>query len=314
MLALLAAAVHLLHVTQVQRHARTLLAQATDAENAGDPERAIAGLSRYLQFIPSDAGALAHYAELIDQTASTPAARWRVLDALRQALAFDPTRRDLRRRFVARAMELAAYSESARHLEVLLRIDPEDVDSATQLGRCLEALSEFDLAASTYERAAQGDPRIVEASLRLAGLFLKFGQPWKADEILARLATTHSGDPDSVSRSWKAALEGPPGGIATALVCAAFWAQYGGPHARAALAQLEMLEKGYTPTDQNHLLAALAGAHYHLGHYADAERLARRRAEREPSDLASQVAWLDAALDAGKADVVESLVPAIRRL
>jgi tetratricopeptide (TPR) repeat protein len=313
-LALLGVGIHLLHVVQFERHARTLLLQAEDAENAGDLERTATHLSRYLQFAPDDAGATARYAELLDRAADSPAKRWRVLEVLRQALTLDPTRYDLRHRFVARAMEAAVYAEAAKHLEILLRANPADVDSATRLGRCLEAQGEFDRAATAYEGAIQLDSQSVEACLRLASSLLKRDQPWKADEVVERLVEAISDNSDSVSRSWKAALDGSPNEIATALVCVTFWARCGGPHAAAALVQLESLEQEYAPGDQFLLLGALARAYHRLGHFAAAERIARRAADRAPADLASQVAWMDAALDAGRADVVESLVPPIRRL
>lgn len=189
LLAVLGVAVHLLHGTQVWRHAQTLLAQAEEAEGASEFDRAAARLSRYLQLAPDDAHELAHYAVLLDQTAATPAARWRALGVLRQALAGQPSRQDLRRRLVMRAMETSAYAEAGKHLEVLIRANPTDGGLATLLGRCLESRGEFDRAAVAYEDAIRHDPEGSEAYARLADLLLRQRQPEKADSVMDRLVT-----------------------------------------------------------------------------------------------------------------------------
>src|SRR5262249_53516963 len=111
LLALSAVAVHIVHGAQVRRHGRTLLAPSEEAENGGELDRASVRLARYLQLVPDDTEVLARYADLLDQAAATPAARLRAIDVLRQVLARDPSREDLRRRLVALAMDAAAYTE-----------------------------------------------------------------------------------------------------------------------------------------------------------------------------------------------------------
>jgi len=314
LLALSAVAVHIVHGAQVRRHGRTLLAQSEEAENGGELDRASVRLARYLQLVPDDTEVLARYADLLDQAAATPAARLRAIDVLRQVLARDPSREDLRRRLVALAMDAAAYTEAICHIDGLMRLSPSDVRLRILRGRCLQAQGEFDAAVAAFEEAINWEPRSFEAHLRLAGLLLAMDQPGKAGDFVDRLVSARHEDTESLAASWKQALDGQSRIITNALVSAAFWGRCGGPHACAALAELEALGKEYAAVDQSRLVGALALAHYRLGHLADAERLARRWADFDPSDLVSRLLLLDLYLDASRKEAVQSLLPQVRAL
>jgi tetratricopeptide (TPR) repeat protein len=185
---LLGVSVHFLHGALVRRHAGTLLAEVKEAEEESRLDRAASRLSRYLVLASDDVEELAHYAAILDASAVTTNSRWRVIGVLRQVLVREPSRQDVRRRLVARAMELSAFSEARKHLEVLVRSNTGDRGLEVLLGQCLEAEGDFDRAATAYEEAIRHAPQETDAYLRLAGLFVdRLNQPLKAGEVMDRL-------------------------------------------------------------------------------------------------------------------------------
>src|SRR5258707_15401584 len=79
-----------LYSVQVQRGAATLLGRADQAEEGGDAAKAADYLRQYLTLRPNDADVLCRYALLLDQRATSGAARFEAFLMLREAFHRQP--------------------------------------------------------------------------------------------------------------------------------------------------------------------------------------------------------------------------------
>jgi tetratricopeptide (TPR) repeat protein len=184
-LATLALAAHLVHASQVHRHANTLRAQARQAEEEGQLGRAAICLRRCLEFAPEDTDVLTHYGELLDRLAETPYERGRAAAVYRRVLGREPRRADVRRRLVVVTLELGWTAEAREHLERLLREEPGQADLEGLLGLTLELAGETKKAAVLYRQALGHDPRQRDVALRLARLLHgPLDDPRKAARVL----------------------------------------------------------------------------------------------------------------------------------
>jgi tetratricopeptide (TPR) repeat protein len=160
----------LLHSWQMRRHARILMAQASQAETEGQLDRAAVCLQRYLVFAPQDNAARARYGEMTEQLAVSDHERWRAVAAYERVLYREPSRQDIRRRLALLALRLGWYTEARQHLEVLLRDRPGQGDLEAALGRCQEEAGDYPRAAVSYQSAIRDAPEQVETYVRLAYL------------------------------------------------------------------------------------------------------------------------------------------------
>ncbi len=191
-LAVTAGATFLLHSWQMRRHARTLLAQACQAEADGRLDQAIVRLRRYLVFAPKDNATRVRYGEILEQLATSNHERWRTVAVYEQALYQEPSRHDIRRRLALLAARLGWYTEASRHLEVLLREQPGQAELETLLGQCQEAAGDYPRAVASYQNALRDDPAQVGAYLRLADLLqYRVDQPEKVGRVLDDLVTNN---------------------------------------------------------------------------------------------------------------------------
>ncbi len=189
--------VHFVHGYQVDRHAGSLRTQAEQAEKAGQTDKAIKLLERYLTFTPGDTESLEHCGRLLDKQAHSPSARWRVVTVFEQVLDRQPERADLRRRVVELQMGLEAYKEANRHLDILIAATPNDGELENLLGQCKEGQGENDQAVANYEKAIAHAPQRVAAHAHLAGLLRRLDKPGRADDVMDTLVRTNPQSADA---------------------------------------------------------------------------------------------------------------------
>ncbi|HWE37739.1 MAG TPA: tetratricopeptide repeat protein [Isosphaeraceae bacterium] len=199
--ALLGGGAALLHRFQVGRTAPRLLERAAKAEEGGRLDRAASFLGRYLAIKPEDAEALARLGALTEETAGgDDGRRAQALLRYEQALRFDPTRAETRRRLIRLALELQPphVTEARTHLEALAAETSNDGELELYLGRCAEAerrgdagtdpkrrVSWEDRAIAWYEKACAHRPDLIAAYARAAALMrARPGGAGRAEKVL----------------------------------------------------------------------------------------------------------------------------------
>jgi tetratricopeptide (TPR) repeat protein len=196
---------HLVHTWQMGQHARGQLTQADQVEEewrqaaaSGTPEagkhldRAAAALKRSLAFAPNDLSVRTRYGLMLARRADNPRARWVALEALRQVLrmaqqAHQPLARTVRQEMVKLALELNQFAEAGKHLDVLLRQEPERGDLCLLQARCAVAQGDPGRAREVLEQAVRRVPKEIDAHVLLAELLYQDGQVHKANKVLARM-------------------------------------------------------------------------------------------------------------------------------
>jgi cellulose synthase operon protein C len=180
--------VHFVHGYQLKRNATVFLRQAEEAESAGQPEKAVELLGRYLGFRPDDAEALARHALLLGELAKTQAQRQRAYLAMETVLRQSPDRQDVRRRAATLAMTMGRASEGKHHLELELKDSPGDAELEDLLAQCEEASGQNEEARKLYDQAIQHQPDRVDTYVRLANLFRRrLDRPEEAARLMDRL-------------------------------------------------------------------------------------------------------------------------------
>src|SRR5262249_24368311 len=122
--------------------------------------------------------------------ATTPPVKLQAVLAFKEVLVRDPQRHDIRRRLVARELELGAAEDALAHLQPLLTAFPEDGELEYQIGACKEARGEYAAGEKAYEKALQHakPPKPIEYYLRLADLRRqRLRQPAEADKVIEQL-------------------------------------------------------------------------------------------------------------------------------
>jgi predicted Zn-dependent protease len=191
-LLLAGAGIHVLHGYQVQRNASVFRDQAEKAASEGQIQEAAAAFHRYLVYRPGDNDALARYALLLDQLADSPAAHYRALQALEQALRHQPDRNDWREQAVRIALALYRFDDAAHHLEVLLERTPGKADLEYALGWCQESSGDYSQAAATYAQALRHNPKNLAGYQHLAELeYTRLGRPRQAGKVLDDLVAAN---------------------------------------------------------------------------------------------------------------------------
>ncbi|WP_165066903.1 tetratricopeptide repeat protein [Paludisphaera rhizosphaerae] len=173
--------VHTLHGHQLRRSAGGLLQQAAEAESENDLPKAVDHLERYLGIRPDDSDALARYALLREQLATTTANRKRLLPVLERAQIHNPGRSDLRLRIARIDIELGDLAAAREHLTVL----PKTGETEQLLGECEEGIGHHEAAAAWYAKARGHAPAQIESYVRLANLLRRrLKDPDGADRIM----------------------------------------------------------------------------------------------------------------------------------
>jgi tetratricopeptide (TPR) repeat protein len=117
----------------------------------------------------------------------------------RAVLASQPNRADVWS-ILGRALAGQARLVEARaSFEATLLLAPESVETLVFLGRVHEELGEADAAEAVYQRARSANASTLEATWRLATLYLRVGEFAAADALLGELENTADLPPSAVA-------------------------------------------------------------------------------------------------------------------
>ncbi|MGH7170947.1 MAG: tetratricopeptide repeat protein, partial [Gemmataceae bacterium] len=258
----------LVHAGQMHRHARTLMAQARQAESEGRLKEEIHALRRYLVFAPEDNDARARCGEIMEQLAASEHERWRVVEVYQQVLYLEPSRRHIRDRLARLSLRLGWTSEARAHLEILLREQPNQGDLECLLGQCQDQAGEYARAAASYEDAIRDDPRQLEAYLRLALLYqYRLDQPEKAGRVFDDLVRNNSGSSEAY--------------LARAI--------QGMTHGSLPAADRDLQRARELAPEDAHVLLAAAELERRRGRLSEARRFLRQGRAHEPSNLTMHI-------------------------
>src|SRR5207248_1421194 len=136
---LFATAWYIVHKFQVRRHAASLLHYASLAESQKRLDRATRFVGLYVNLIPNDTEARARFGLLLEQVDQSPRTRAGAMRVFEQVLLREPNRGDIRRRLIAHAVDLGQYDDALQHLDILMKIQPDDAELEHWGGVCLEA-------------------------------------------------------------------------------------------------------------------------------------------------------------------------------
>jgi len=174
---------HLVHETQIQRNASTLLDRARRAETGNDLKKAEQSLIQYLNIRRQDGPTWEWYARVADKRDSDSDHRHRagVYLVYEQALRYNPGDSKIERRCADLALELGRSSDAQGHLTNLIKKVPSDsqgqpaaaelAELKDLLGQSERASNQFEKAEKWFAQAVQHDPRRVSCYDRLARLY-----------------------------------------------------------------------------------------------------------------------------------------------
>ena len=184
--------VFVLHSFQIKRHAAGQLALAEEASESDDAKGFLAALDRYLNFDPNNKEVRARYALALAERATDTRHRWRALQVLRQVIAEDAGRPEVRLRTVELALAVNEPDQAAKYLEPLLRAEPERADLHVLAARCDLARDKPADAAASLRRALELAPARVETVEMLAGVYRdRMRSPPQAQAALDRFVAAN---------------------------------------------------------------------------------------------------------------------------
>jgi tetratricopeptide (TPR) repeat protein len=189
------------HLVQVNRHARDLLAQIQRFEQEGQLDRAFKFLTVYLSFVPDDADARARLGMMMETRDPSPQGKQKVMEAYRTVLVREPGRSDIRLRLVRLDLDTGEIQEATDNLEVLLAETPEE-GALTYLGEltylkglCQQAKLDYNGAVKSFRSAIELDPARLESYIELSDVLRR--QPSKAAEADSELDRMVAANPKS---------------------------------------------------------------------------------------------------------------------
>lgn len=216
-----AAGVHGLHIVQVSRNAKTLLAQANEAEAKKDLTEAIRRLEQYVNFERADADANRRLAMLLssDDLVKDQSGRGRAIGALEKALALNADDRETRLKLTRLLLQQGIdprfrglWLEAKGHVETLARLIEESggkgkVDGEVEAlrGDLEAATNQEDKAIDAYRRSLAALPAQLDAYVNLAELLRK---------RKARVSRTTADSDQAEADGWMDAKEVKSGVIA----------------------------------------------------------------------------------------------------
>lgn len=293
-IAVIAVITHLVHSHQVKRNLGAVLDRARQTEAAGEPDKTIGYLRRYLVDRPEDGEAWAWLARVMDESARRGGNRLLVYEAFSQAVGLNPENDAIRRRAAALALELERWSDAENHLETLLKptagkaalTAPETADLEDQLGRCAQGKGDMPKARDWYRRALSHEASRIATSERLARLLRDdLKDPAEADRVVAAMVKANPKSGLAYLARWNYArrygLEVDDGDIAHAL-------------------RLD--------PDAADILRAATGLAARRGDWDEARRLAARALERHPDQAESHLLSASLELQADKPDQAEAVL------
>lgn len=111
----------------------------------------------------------------------------KAVEAFRKALELAPRRDDIRRYLAEALVDEEQYEEAERHVQELLRRNPNDTDMATALGHCLLEKGDVKGARQQLQQVLQKDPQGYAPRMMMAQIELKDQQPAAAIDWLEPL-------------------------------------------------------------------------------------------------------------------------------
>jgi tetratricopeptide (TPR) repeat protein len=199
---------------QVRHHLDKVLDRARKTEDAGELDKTIEYLRRYLSVRPLDGEVWAWLARVMDRkTPKEPdrvhPGRMQVYEALAQATRLRPDDAPVRRQCIALAMEQGRYADARRHLKILLEPVKERADDSVAeledlLGQCDQGENKAREAGEWYEKAIRNDPGRVDAADRYARLLRDaLKQPEKADPVIAKMVELNPRSARAYLNRWR---------------------------------------------------------------------------------------------------------------
>jgi len=157
---------------QVGRMDRSVLDQAARAEGVGNFEDAARFYQEHLEVAPDDWEAKLKYADVLRKGSKDASRRLQAAKMYEEYVSrFPKEKENVRRRLAELYVEMGAYPNARRHLEIVEKAEPNDGAICFLLGRCQEAMNEPAKAMESYKRAIEHDaPQRPEADARLATL------------------------------------------------------------------------------------------------------------------------------------------------
>ena len=163
--------VHFLHAYQVRANARSLLAQADEAEEEKEFRKAANYLGQYLGLVPTNNKAeLARYGVLLDDMAKSPRDRMRPFFLLEQVLRQDDSNTDVRRRVVQIALAIGRFNDAREHLKILTAAGLVDAEILHGQALCEVGEGHYAEAATFYAKAVELAPAQADLCLEYAKL------------------------------------------------------------------------------------------------------------------------------------------------
>jgi len=184
-MAITGAAAYGLHHFQSTRSSKIILEQARTAEKAGEVRDALRHYRKYCSLVTEDMEAGIEYANLLADSGLYQEAFFRFEGILRQA----SDKRDVRKRLVEVALELARGSDAKSHLEEHLdAAHSENAELLWLLGRAELQMSRHKEANDYLKQAFSLDPKDFRIADSLANfLSTQMGKPQEAEQVLNQL-------------------------------------------------------------------------------------------------------------------------------
>jgi tetratricopeptide (TPR) repeat protein len=189
-----AVGVHRAHSWQVQKQVRVFLHHADRARDAGQREKEVHFLKRYLMARPDDLDTRERLARSMCQTAKSGMQLMEAHLFMENVLRRDPDRDELRRFAIDFAMDLriGLFSEAQGHIAFLLNKRPADGELEGLYARTLESQRKYQTegdnpgAVDWYSESIKHRPDLIESyASRAAILRLHLNQPDDAHQTIA---------------------------------------------------------------------------------------------------------------------------------
>ncbi len=191
--AVFAVGVHHLHEYQMRRLADTLLTRAEEARKTGDLQETSKYISEYLALRPDDSEQIHELALIRIDEAKTVREKIAAYLMCEGILRREPRREDIRRKTVDLALGGGRFSEAIRHLDYLIRKNPEDVELRRLHGFCCEKLGQYEKAEQDYELVIQQFPHDLGLYIRLGNILRDdLDQGSAADFLIDKMVSNNS--------------------------------------------------------------------------------------------------------------------------
>ncbi|WP_197443802.1 tetratricopeptide repeat protein [Maioricimonas rarisocia] len=179
--------------------ASLFLEDARNAHEAGDTERHLRSLRRYVATARGDLDAREELVCLMHDRAATLNERFHVWNEMEQILRLDSSRHDIRRRAADLLIEFGMVRPALAHFEFLIHEEQDDWEVYTLIGFCREQLGkreDLEAAADAYRKAIDLAPEHYENYVAFALVLEKLPERGAvADALLREFMESDGGAP-----------------------------------------------------------------------------------------------------------------------